>query len=99
MSKNSLPGFTAETSLSPTATFYHAKSIHSLYPAGRTVAPQLPPGGCGQCTALTWPDGRPTGVCVQDCCDALGTCTSQRCACGGGGVGVFGVGSTLGFLM
>jgi len=99
MSNASLPGFTAEHSLRPSTTGYRATSFYSLQPAGRAVAPQLPPAGCGECTPLTLPDGRPTGVCWQDCCDVLGRCTSQRCACGGGGIGVFGGGSALGFLL
>lgn len=74
MSNASLPGFTAEHSLRPSTTGYRATSFYSLQPAGRAVAPQLPPAGCGECT-------------------------SQRCACGGGGIGVFGGGSALGFLL
>jgi hypothetical protein len=99
MSNGSLPGFTAEYSLHPCKTGYRAKGGYGLQPPGQAVAPQLPPGGCGECTALTWPGGRPTGVCVQDCCDALGRCTIQRCACGGGSIGIIGGGTTLGFFL
>jgi len=80
-----VPGFAAETSLYRSKTSYCTTGSHSsLFGAG-VIAPQLPPTpGCGNCTPLTWPDGRSTGVCYQSCCDLFG-CTFQRCACGGGG--------------
>jgi hypothetical protein len=93
-----LPGFSAEASIYATRNRYAAGYIFSRQAARGSVAPQLPPSGCGECTPLTWPDGRPTGVCMQDCCDVLGGCRSQRCACGGGGIGVVG-GPTLGFFV
>ena len=89
-----IPGFAAEISLYRSRTKYSTIGSHgSLFQAG-AIVPQLPPGpGCGDCVAYTWPDGRPTGVCHQSCCDFLGRCTDNICSCGGGGaVGVGSIG-------
>ena len=99
----SMPGFTARNSLGRTMTGYRVNSIHGLERPRGTVAPQLPAsGGCGDCTSLRWPDGRPTGACARACCDALGRCWTETCACGGGtlmGGGLFGIGSSQVFTL
>ena len=99
----SMPGFTARNSLGRTMTGYRVNSIHGLERPRGTVAPQLPAsGGCGDCTSLRWPDGRPTGACARACCDTLGRCWTETCSCGGGAVrggGLFGIGSSQVFTL
>jgi len=98
----SMPGFTARNSLGRTMTGYRVNSVHGLEPSRRSVAPQLPPDGCGECTSLRWPDGRPTGACARACCDSLGRCWTETCACGGGalrGGGLFGISSSQAFML
>src|SRR5215831_13434420 len=79
-----LPGFTAESSLYRTVPKYATENVHGFLPGPGTIVPQLPPN-CGACTPLTWPNGTPTGACARACCDVLGRCSTETCACGGGG--------------
>jgi hypothetical protein len=81
-----MAGFTAEISLFRTPTDYRTNGVHGSLPGVRAVVPQLPRSGCGDCAPLRWPDGRPTGACARACCDVLGRCWTETCACGGGAV-------------
>jgi hypothetical protein len=84
----SMPGFGAETSLYGTRTDLHKTFTHPHRLGARAVIPQLPIfSGCGDCTALTWPDGTRTGACARACCDPL-RCWTETCACGGS-TGIF----------
>lgn len=87
MNAKRLPGFTAEASLHRISN-YRTKSIHGYLPTPGAIEPQLirlpPSPGCGECTPMRWPDGTPTGACMQECCDVLGKCSIKACPCGGG---------------
>jgi hypothetical protein len=91
-----MPAFTAETSLYRVKTNWCARGSHGSFGSG-AVTPQLPPAGCGECTPLRWPDGRPTGICARQCCDVLRVCRDETCPCpgraliGGGFGGIFAV--------
>jgi len=92
-----VPGFTAHISLRPVRASFRATASHFYSTSEGTVVPQLPvSSGCGECTPLTWPDGTKTGACARACCDAIGNCTTETCACGSGS-GIFrgGWGSVL----
>ena len=91
-----VPGFTADISLRPTRAKVRVFTSQP-YPQTGMVVPQLPvASGCGECTPLTWPNGTKTGACARACCDAVGNCTTETCACGSGS-GIFrgGWGSVL----
>jgi hypothetical protein len=93
----SQPGFTAEISLRPRRANFRAPNSRNYQTNKGAVVPQLPvASGCGECTPLTWPNGTKTGACARACCDALGNCTTETCACGSGS-GIFrgGWGSVL----
>jgi hypothetical protein len=82
-----LPGFDAEASLCPTVGIYHRHArvlIAGVQPRRGGVTASLDTSsGCGPCTELKWPNGGGTGACAQDCCDVLGRCQIQSCACSG----------------
>jgi hypothetical protein len=87
MSNTSMPGFTADESLRRSTHLYAAHGNRSMEGSSRGISPsriRLPPDtGCGPCTELTWPNGRGTGACQQECCDVLGNCKLQACPCPG----------------
>jgi hypothetical protein len=92
-----VPGFTAEISLRPYRASCLATGSQIDPLTHGAVVPQLPvASGCGECTPLTWPNGTKTGACARACCDAIGNCTTETCACGSGS-GIFrgGWGSVL----
>ncbi len=83
-----MPGFDAEAALGRIGGQIFRRRYSGIR-ANNLLTPQLPIGGggfgCGACTPLKWPNGGPTGVCVQDCTDALGRHYFKTCQCGGGG--------------
>ena len=99
MSATSMPGFTAENSLFRSRIHnWRATTGLGNFANRNIILPQLGQS-CGACTALTWPNERPTGVCVQACSEILADGTTinsfEQCACGGGGISVFRGGGLL----
>lgn len=83
-----LPGFSAEAALNRMMTGYRLNFSGAAAAGGGVMAAfkrQQTLGGCGPCSELKWPNGTGTGACMQNCCDLLGNCKFEACACGGGG--------------